>query len=162
MKKESSRSAHRFTLVVCAAVLPVMVGCYSSSSRSGMHEHAPSGYVEGGVFLEDDYVYYPGYEVYYSSRRHNYVYLDGRNWVTHETPPPRVQVNVLQASPSVRVDFHDAPAQHHATVVRQYPRNWKPAERRPDDHKDGQKGDGPGDHKDGSKADRDNENGRHN
>jgi hypothetical protein len=34
---------------------------------------------------------------------------------------------MLLASPSVRMDFHDSPAQHHATVVKQYPKNWKPS-----------------------------------
>jgi hypothetical protein len=24
------------------------------------------------------------------------------------------------------MDFHDSPAQHHAAVVQQYPRNWSP------------------------------------
>jgi hypothetical protein len=34
---------------------------------------------------------------------------------------------VLLASPSVKMDFHDSPAQHHAAVVKQYPKNWKPS-----------------------------------
>jgi hypothetical protein len=25
------------------------------------------------------------------------------------------------------MDFHDSPAQHHAAVVKQYPKNWKPS-----------------------------------
>jgi hypothetical protein len=33
---------------------------------------------------------------------------------------------VLFASPSVRLDFHDAPSFHHATVVQQYPKHWAP------------------------------------
>jgi hypothetical protein len=33
---------------------------------------------------------------------------------------------VLLASPSVKMDFHDSPAQHHAAVVKQYPKNWSP------------------------------------
>ena len=75
--------------------------------------------------VQDDYVYYPGYEVYYSSSRHQYAYREGRAWVSR--PAPRgVSVNVLLASPSVRMNFHDAPAQHHSAVVQQYPRNWKP------------------------------------
>jgi hypothetical protein len=82
--------------------------------------------VRGEVVLEDDYVYYPGCEVYYSSNRHQYMYRDGRDWVTRATPP-HVAVNVLLGSPSVRVDFHDSPAQHHAAVVKSYPKNWKPA-----------------------------------
>ncbi len=73
----------------------------------------------------DDYVYYPSYQVYYSSTRRHYIYQDGRAWVTRPAPP-RVSVDVLFASPSVRLDFHDAPSFHHSTVVRQYPQHWKP------------------------------------
>jgi hypothetical protein len=40
--------------------------------------------------------------------------------------PPRVSVNVLLAAPSVRVDFHDSPAAHHAAIVQTYPKNWAP------------------------------------
>ena len=72
------------------------------------------------VVVEDDYIYYPDYEIYYSSSRHQYAYLEGRAWVSR--PAPRgVSVNVLFASPSVRMDFHDSPEHHHAEVVRQYP-----------------------------------------
>jgi len=75
--------------------------------------------------VQDDYVYYPGYQVYYSSNRRQYVYQEGRSWVTR--PAPRgVSVNLLLSSPSVRLDFHDSPAQHHATIARQYPKNWVP------------------------------------
>ncbi|HEX7577112.1 MAG TPA: hypothetical protein VF430_03645, partial [Verrucomicrobiae bacterium] len=70
-------------------------------------------------------VYYPDYEVYYSSSRHQYAYLEGGAWVSR--PAPRgVSVNVLLRSPSVRMDFHDSPANHHAAVVKQYPKNWAP------------------------------------
>jgi len=75
--------------------------------------------------VQDNYVYYPSYQVYYSSNRRQYVYMEGSSWVTR--PAPRgVSVDVLLSSPSVRLDFHDSPAQHHATVVRQYPKNWAP------------------------------------
>jgi hypothetical protein len=75
--------------------------------------------------VHDDYVYYPGYEVYYSSSRRQYTYRDGRSWVSRPAPP-RVSVDVLFASPSVRLDFHDAPSVHHERVVRQYPKHWAP------------------------------------
>jgi hypothetical protein len=74
---------------------------------------------------QDDYVYYPGYEVYYSNRRHQYMYRDGNTWVSRPAPA-NVQIDVLLASPSVRMDFHDTPAQHHENVVRNYPKTWKP------------------------------------
>ena len=68
----------------------------------------------------------PNYQVYYSSSRHQYAYLEGNAWVAR--PAPRgVSVNVLMASPSVKMDFHDSPANHHAAVVKQYPKNWTPS-----------------------------------
>jgi hypothetical protein len=109
-------------LLLCAALLGTLTGCvgYYDGPRAAV-------YVEPSVFVvQDDYVYYPSYQCYYSVSRHQYAYRDGRNWISR--PAPRgVSVNVLMASPSVRMDFHDSPAQHHAAVARQYPKNWKPA-----------------------------------
>ena len=77
------------------------------------------------VVATDDYVYYPQYQIYYSNTRHQYTYEHGGAWVW-ESAPPQVSVGVLFASPSVHMDFHDAPARHHETVVRSYPHNWAP------------------------------------
>ena len=97
-------------------------------------------YVETGVAAQDDYVYYPGYQVYYSSYRHQYVYQDGRSWVSRSAPP-HVSADKLFASPSVKVDFHDAPANHHAEIVKQYPKHWAPPESNRDSHEDNRNGD---------------------
>ncbi len=114
--------ASQASLILYTATLGLLTGCV--------------GYVEGpppeqaygeppSVVMEDDYVYYPEYEVYYSRTRREYVYPEGGRWVSR--PAPRgVSVNVLVSSPSVAVGFHDSPAAHHAAVVRQYPRNWTP------------------------------------
>ena len=32
--------------------------------------------------VQDDYVYYPGYQVYCSSNHRQYIYLENRAWVT--------------------------------------------------------------------------------
>jgi hypothetical protein len=123
--------------VLCAALLGTLTGCvgYVDGPRAGY-------YAEPSVaVVQDDYVYYPGYQVYYSSSRHQYAYQEGRAWVSR--PAPRgVSVNVLLASPSVRMDFHDSPAQHHAAIVRQYPKNWAPpgsnqGQNRKDDKRNG-------------------------
>jgi len=136
-----------------AALLGSLTGCvgYVEPSRQRV-VYAESPRVETVVVVEDDYVYYPNYEIYYSSSRHQYAYRDGRNWVAR--PAPRgVSVDVLFASPSVRMDFHDSPARHHAEIVRQYPRNWSPAhanqdrkEERKDNRKDDRKDDRRDDH----------------
>src|SRR3954463_6549682 len=110
------------------ALVGMLTGCvgYVDGPHARMYAPAPSVYVETGVAVQDDYVYYPGYQVYYSSSRHQYTYRQGRSWVSRPTPP-RVSVDVLFASPSVRLDFHDAPAAHHSRVVQQYPKHWAPA-----------------------------------
>jgi hypothetical protein len=90
-------------------------------------EYAPPPPVrpENAAVSEDDYVYYPGYEIYYNSHRRQYTYREGDSWFTGPTPP-RIGVDVLLGAPSVRLDFHDAPQAHHETVVRQYPKHWAP------------------------------------
>ncbi len=97
-----------------------------------VHEHravyAPPptrDYVAANIVVQDNYVYYPGYQIYFSSSRNRYIYMEGRSWVSRPAPP-RVPVGVLFASPSVRLDFHDAPEIHHSRVIRQYPKHWRP------------------------------------
>ena len=114
--------------VLSAALLGALTGCigYVDAPRhGGVYVQPPSVQVQAGVVVQDDYVYYPGYQVYYSSNARQYVYRDGRSWVSRPAPP-RVSVDVLFASPSVTLDFHDHPSLHHATVVRQYPKHWAP------------------------------------
>ena len=104
-------------IMLGAALLGALTGCV--------------GYVEGpsrGVAyasVQEDYVYYPGYQVYYGSHSHQYYYPEGRGWVSRSAPP-HVSAEVLLAAPSVRLDFRDHPSAHHATVVQRYPRNWAP------------------------------------
>ena len=107
--------------VLGAVLLSMLTGCvgYVNGPRAGVQ-------VEPYAFAaQDDYVYYPNYECYYSVSRRQYAYWEGNAWVAR--PAPRgVSVNVVLASPSVRMVFHDSPAQHHAAVVKQYPKNWAP------------------------------------
>jgi hypothetical protein len=87
------------------------------------------------VVVQDDYVYYPDYGVYYNSHRHQYAYLENGAWVSSPAPEG-VSVNVLLASPSVRMDFHDSPANHHAEMLRKYPQNWRRGDAHPDHKED--------------------------
>jgi len=112
-------------LTVIAGALTGCVGYVDGPRGGGVYAEPSYGYVQGGVVVQPEYVYYPGYEVYYSSNTRRYVYRDGRSWVSR-TAPPRVSAEVLFASPSVRLDFHDSPSIHHKTVVRQYPKHWTP------------------------------------
>jgi hypothetical protein len=109
-----------------AMLLVTLTGCvgYVDGPSAGVYAAPPA--VETSVVVQDDYVYYPDYQIYYSSSRHQYAYLDGGAWVSR--PAPRgVSVDVLLASPSVKMNFHDSPANHHAEIIRQYPKNWKPS-----------------------------------
>lgn len=120
----------RIGSVLCTALLGVLTGCVGHEHRppqARAYAPPPPAYVETRLVVQDNYVYYPSYQVYYSSNTRQYVYQDGRSWVSRPAPP-HVSANVLFASPSVRLDFHDSPAIHHTAVVRQYPKNWAPPE----------------------------------
>jgi len=113
--------------VLCTALFGALTGCigYVEEPHHARAYAPPPAYVENVVVVQDDYVYYPSYQVYYSGSSRQYVYVEGNAWVTRPAPP-RVSADVLFASPSVRLNFHDAPAIHHAAVVQTYPRNWAP------------------------------------
>ena len=114
------RNCSKIAFVFGLALAGLLAGCVTH-----VHDQARV-YAPAPLYAEhDDYVYYPGYQVYYSNNRRQYIYRDGRSWVSRPAPP-RVSVDVLLSSPSVRLDFHDSPAVHHETVVRQYPKHWAP------------------------------------
>jgi len=127
MHKTKQTVLGRIGVILFAATAAELTGCvgYVDGPRGGAYAEAAPAYGESVV--QDDYVYYPGYEVYYSRNRRQYIYRDGRSWVSRPTPP-RVSVDVLFASPSVRLDFHDHPSNHHPMTARQYPRQWRPPE----------------------------------
>ena len=146
MTRKLFRTSDTTSLIVGASFLAVLTGCLTDRSypRSG-YRSGPS--VQVTASIGDDYDYYPGYEVYYNRTRREYVYRDGNAWVRR--PQPRgVTTNVLFASPSVRLDFHDSPELHHSTVVKSYPRNWAPPGKGHDD-----KGDRKNDNKNDRKPD---------
>ncbi|MDI1319734.1 MAG: hypothetical protein PSW75_06000 [bacterium] len=105
-------------------MLVALTGCETDDSRgrSGYYDR-PSSRGSVMVVYEDDYDYYPAYEVYYSRSRHEYVYRDGNSWV-RRSEPSGISISVLLSTPSVRMDFRDSPEQHHSAVIRSYPRNW--------------------------------------
>ena len=123
-------------LMLGAALLVTLTGCVTYVDRPAQGSVYVAPYATFAVV--DDYVYYPDYECYYSVSRHQYAYREGNSWVAR--PAPRgVTVNVLLASPSVHMDFHDSPANHHAAVAQQYPKNWRPSganQRQQEDRKD--------------------------
>jgi len=130
--KEIFLQTNKVGFALCFALLGALTGCVGYVDGPGAGYSAQPGV----AVVQDDYVYYPQYECYYSVSRHQYAYRNGRNWVSR--PAPRgVSESVLRSSPSVRMNFHDAPAQHHAEVARQYPKNWKPSGAKPDQNRKG-------------------------
>ena len=75
--------------VAGTALLGLLAGCVAHVDGPRGEVDAPpsSVYVETGVAAQDDYVYYPAYQVYYSGARHQYVYQDGSSWVSRSAPP---------------------------------------------------------------------------
>jgi hypothetical protein len=125
MKQISSFLAATIGLLAGLACLIMLAGCIANTpSHRGGHRSGGSVQVQTTMVFEDDYDYYPGYEVYYSRNRQEYVYRDRNGWV-RRPEPSGISLNVLLASPSVRVDFRDSPERHHDRVIRSYPRHWR-------------------------------------
>jgi hypothetical protein len=113
--------------VLGATLLTMLTGSvgYADGLRVGIVVAPPVVVVAPPVVVvQDDYDYYPNYGIYYNSHRHQYAYLENGAWVM-QPAPQGVSVGVLMASPHVRMDFHDSPANHHAEMLRKYPKNWK-------------------------------------
>lgn len=129
MNKKPFPFAGNTGLVLGAAFLVTLTGCigYVDGPRPERVYVAPAVRVEPAYVVEqDDYVYYPAYQMYYGSRSQHWYYQQGRSWVAR--PAPRgVSVDVIFGSPAVSVGFHDSPAMHHAEISRSYPKNWRPS-----------------------------------
>ena len=114
-----------FILLGAAVGALLLAGCATSSPPP-----RPVARTSAVIIGEDDYDYYPGYEVYYSRTHNYYYYRDGSSWVRRNDPPR----NWVRGSSSVHVHFNDEPDRHHAEIVRQYPRNWRAPDRDHDGH----------------------------
>lgn len=127
INKKTSGINKQAGFVLGAVLLAALAQGAGSAAGQSVQINVPAPVVVAPVVvIQDDYVYYPSYAIYYNSGRHQYAYLEGDLWVW--APAPRnVTVEVLLASPSVHMDFHDALARHHAEMLQKYPRNWQPA-----------------------------------
>lgn len=98
------------------------------------------------VVVQDDYVYYPSYGIYYNSGRRQYAYLENGAWVLAAAPQD-VSIDVLLASPSVNMDWHDSPEKHHGEMLKRYPKDWKSSDEHHDQKDDRKPGPPEGDKK---------------
>lgn len=80
--------------------------------------------LQAALKWEDQYVYFPGYEIYYNRTQGYYVYWTNDGWVERFDLPAEVEPQELLASPFVEMPFHDSPGPHHAQVSRDYPLDW--------------------------------------
>ena len=123
--------SERASLILSAALLAALATSGGTAQGQGVSIQVSTPVVAPVVVVADDYVYYPKYGVYYNRSRHQYAYLRHNDWVT-AAAPEGVTAEVLLASPSVHMDFHDSPAHHHDDIMKKYPRNWAA----PGDHRD--------------------------
>ncbi len=105
-------------------MLVLLMGCANSPRWSDSSRRPTSAQIQAVLGRLDNYVYFPGYEIYYNTGKDRYVCWSDGAWVTRNDPPGDIAVDVLLASPSVAMNFDDAPARHHDGVIRLYPRNW--------------------------------------
>jgi len=133
MIRKNSRFTNLAGFTIGAALLAALAGCADTPTWGGWSTRPEFAQLQATRGIQPDWVYYPAYAVYYSSNYQQYVCLDVitpdySEWITLPEPLAPVTVEMLQTSPSVRMDFQDAPAHHHATVARNYPKNWRPAD----------------------------------
>jgi hypothetical protein len=108
----------------CIALAAALVGTLTIPMAYGDGIHVDIPVPSVTVSTSDNYVYYPKYGAYYSAHRHQYYYQKHGSWVWGAAPPG-VAGDVVMSSPSVKMDFHDSPANHHNDIVRRYPKDWR-------------------------------------
>jgi hypothetical protein len=106
------------------AFLFLLAGCADTPPWGSMSVVPTSAQLQAARGRQSSYVYFAAYEIYYESIGRQYTYREGDVWITRPAPPPGIPVELLETSPAVAMNFHDAPQGHHAAVVRSYPRNW--------------------------------------
>jgi hypothetical protein len=131
--KKHSFKPGKARFVLNTALLMALTGCIGYADAQGIRITVPAPVIvvtppvivaSPVVVTQDNYVYYPSYGVYYNTSRHQYAYMDGNAWVSRPAPMG-VSADIVLASPSVKMDFHDSPSHHHADMVRKYPRDFK-------------------------------------
>ncbi len=127
MTDKNSFRARWIRCVLWVALIGTLAGCIVEPVGGRAYVAAPV-VVEEPVGVEGGLIYYPDYEVYYDPVAAIFWFPRGGVWVTGPRPIG-ISVDVLLASPHVRMDFRDSPANHHAEIIRRYPRGWRPERR---------------------------------
>lgn len=126
-KVKHSLTGKRAGLILGAALMITMTGCATQGDRVVGWQARTKSFphlLERYAFLDQDsYTYFPKYEAYYCHRQHAFAYWSQGAWMLRPTFPG-VPQEVFLNSPSVEMVFHDAPDNHHADVLVNYPRTW--------------------------------------
>jgi len=135
MTRRNSHGTKRLGLAVGVLLLLAAAGCNSSPGWGGWSTHPTVAQLQISRGIQPNWVYYPAYETYYSSNYQQYIYRDTRFpdprfpdtnvWVISEEPMAPATAEMLQATPTVEMQFHDSPMAHHAEIAREFPRNWR-------------------------------------
>lgn len=110
--------------ILCLAVVGLLAGCADTPRWTNSSRHPTPAQIQAVLGRLDTYIYFSSYQIYLNPAREQYTFWDGGAWVTSRELPPEVSMEALEASPSVAMTFDDAPARHHAEIIRLYPRNW--------------------------------------
>jgi hypothetical protein len=111
----------------CLGILSLLLlaGC-ADSPPWGTWSKAPSQQQIAAVLRRPNtYIYFSNYQIYHNPARSEYVFWDGKTWVTSPQPPEELSAELLRDSPAVALELRDHPAKTHAEVVRRYPRDWR-------------------------------------
>ncbi len=122
--KEAFYRTNQVGIGLGVVLLSTLAGC--TTGQTG-HPHVAAVYeTPPVVVIQDDYVYYPDYQVYFNNTRHEYVYQDDGAWISRPAPP-NIAAAALRASPSEKLERGDFPAHHRSVmIVRQNPGNGAP------------------------------------
>jgi hypothetical protein len=105
-------------------MLVLLTGCADSPPWAASSRRPTATQIRVALERGENYLYFPGYAVYQDRAEGEFIYREDGVWVTRRAPPAWVPLEVLLASPSVPMDFHDTPDRHNDEVVQAYPRNW--------------------------------------
>ena len=122
-----SWSTVSFAGIVPVAVLGLaLAGCVDAPRVQTLAVQPSIAQLQAVRSVRANYVYYPDYEIYHSRNYQQYVYRYNHAWMIRATPPD-LYADVLPTARFAPMSFHDDPWLHHAEVVRNFPRNQRPA-----------------------------------
>lgn len=104
-------------MVALALILMTLAGCEGSPPWTGSSRLPDIGLIQTALGQPEAYDYFTDYQIYYNRATREYLYRDGAKWVSRKEPPAPLTAAALWASPSVPMDFHNAPERQPSTAL---------------------------------------------